>query len=117
MAVASQRFVRRNRKGRVLTVAREHYLRGAHPRTSAQVLATAENHICVCSPADDLPVLDPATASRPRSGRWLVLDTNVVLHQMDVLEHGAISHCIVLQTGSNATHRVPTKQAVNMGGA
>ena len=29
MAVTAQRFVRRNRKGRVLTVAREHYLRGA----------------------------------------------------------------------------------------
>ena len=28
MAVTAQRFVRRNRKGRVLTVAREHYLRG-----------------------------------------------------------------------------------------
>jgi hypothetical protein len=31
MAVCGTRFVRRNRKGRVLTVAREHYLRGACP--------------------------------------------------------------------------------------
>eukprot|EP01045_Picozoa_sp_COSAG04_P056715 COSAG04_NODE_26634_length_292_cov_1.077720_1_plen_55_part_10 len=46
--------------------------------------------------ADDLPVLDPSGASRPPSAQWLVLDTNVVLHQMDVLEHSAISHCIIL---------------------
>jgi exosome complex exonuclease DIS3/RRP44 len=57
--------------------------------------------------ADDLPVLDPATASRPPSGQWLVLDTNVVLHQMDVLEHSAISHCIILQTGSTPPPQQP----------
>ena len=43
MAVTAQRFVRRNRKGRVLTVAREHYLRGAlllPPRPPHSPLAT-----------------------------------------------------------------------------
>lgn len=74
MSVAAKRFVRRNRRGKMMTVAREHYLR------------------------DDLPIIDPETHSRPASGRWLVLDTNVPLHQMDVLEHKAITHCIILQT-------------------
>ena len=52
--------------------------------------------ICV---VDDLPVLDPSTP-KPPSGQWLVVDTNVALHQMDILEHSAISHCIILQTGA-----------------
>ena len=61
MAVTARRFVKRNRRGKVLTVAREHYLR------------------------EDLPVIDPGEHPPPPQGRWLVLDTNVPLHQMDVL--------------------------------
>jgi hypothetical protein len=52
MAVTAQRFVRRNRKGRVLTVAREHYLRGAScdpvasPSRTAHTLMLGAPRLC-----------------------------------------------------------------------
>lgn len=73
------------------------------PSDMAADQSVCDSACCWLCAADDLPVLDPA-APAPPSGRWIVADTNVVLHQMDVLEHAAISHCIVLQTGARVCH-------------
>ena len=77
-------FVKKTRRGAVVKVVREHYLR------------------------DDLPTgsgLDPscpAEAVRLGSGddtlHYVVVDTNVALHQLDFLEHRAIEDVVVCST-------------------
>jgi exosome complex exonuclease DIS3/RRP44 len=75
-------FVKKTKRGKVLKVVREHYLR------------------------DDIhsgSFLDPGCpdASRILSAdvaRYLVLDTNIVLHQIDLLEHPEVQDAIVAST-------------------
>ena len=77
-------FVKKTRKGAVVKVVREHYLR------------------------DDLPTgstLDPSCPpdqARLGSGddtiHYVVIDTNVALHQLDFLEHRAIEDVVVCST-------------------
>ena len=82
----SRAFFRRTRRGRVLKVVREHYLRDDLPWDGGGGSAGRLEH-------------------KPASGRYLVLDTNVVLHQMDLLDHAcdggpcdALCNIIVLET-------------------
>ena len=79
----SRKFVKRTRKGQVVNVVREHYLR------------------------DDLPHPLPGGEPAPPPGRpqlaasaevFAVLDTNVVLHQIDLLERPTLCDVIVTQT-------------------
>ena len=79
----SRKFVKRTRKGQVVNVVREHYLR------------------------DDLPHPLPGGEPAPPPGRpqlaasaevFAVLDTNVVLHQLDVLEAPEVAGAVVLGT-------------------
>ncbi len=78
----SKSFVKKTKRGKVLKVVREHYLR------------------------DDIhsgSFLDPGCpdASRILSAdvaRYLVLDTNIVLHQIDLLEHPDVQDAIVAST-------------------
>ena len=88
------------RRGRVIRKVREHYLRddlgcGTLCHIGLQPLRIEE-----------LPAA-PVTKSGMGDSIYLVLDTNVVLKQMDLLEHtvesnvvgaGPLSRCIILQT-------------------
>ena len=74
-------FVKRTRRGQVKTHVRQHYLRDDLPSGS--------------------PLLDPPDSDTRLSAsatRYLLLDTNVVLHQIDLLERPALCDIIVLQT-------------------
>jgi exosome complex exonuclease DIS3/RRP44 len=79
---ATQRvFVKRTRRGKVRRVVREHYLR---------------DDILSGSPLIDAPHLEPRLSAE--ASRYIVPDANVLLHQMDVLEHSALSDIVLLQT-------------------
>ena len=74
-------FVKRTRRGAVKTHVRQHYLREDLPTGCPQL---------------DAPELEPRLSDEAQ--RYLVLDTNVVLHQIDLLERPALTDVIVLQT-------------------
>ncbi|KAM0919727.1 hypothetical protein ACQ4PT_007905 [Festuca glaucescens] len=76
----SKSFVKKTKQGRVVKVVREHYLRDDIPCGAAS-----------CSSCD-------AAARRLNAdaAAILVIDTNVVLHQIDLLENPAIEDVVVL---------------------
>ncbi|XP_028278895.1 exosome complex exonuclease RRP44 [Parambassis ranga] len=87
----SKTFVKKTRSGGVMKIVREHYLRDdiwcgseactecKHESTVLQKDACIESNLC----------------SYPH---YLVPDTNVVLHQIDILEDPVIRNVIILQT-------------------
>ncbi|KAF9618769.1 hypothetical protein IFM89_002464 [Coptis chinensis] len=80
----SKSFVRKTKQGKVLKVVREHYLRDD---------INCGASICkVCEPAASAA----ARLSSNGSTVLLVIDTNVVLNQIDLLENPAIDNVIVL---------------------
>ncbi|XP_039134558.1 exosome complex exonuclease RRP44 homolog A [Dioscorea cayenensis subsp. rotundata] len=77
----SKSFVKKTKQGRLLKVVREHYLRddiycGALSCTSCDTSA--------------------ARLSPPESASIIIVDTNVVLNQIDLLENPAIDNVVVL---------------------
>ncbi|XP_063068491.1 exosome complex exonuclease RRP44 [Engraulis encrasicolus] len=84
-------FVKKTRKGGILKVVREHYLRD-------DIWCGSE----VCVECKDVhPVLeqDPCMESNLCTyPHYLIPDTNVVLHQIDILEDRLIRNVIILQT-------------------
>ena len=74
-------FVKRTRRGQVKTHVRQQYLRDDLPSGSPHL---------------DAPELEPRLSAS--ATRYLVLDTNVVLHQIDLLERPALCDVIILQT-------------------
>ena len=81
LGVVNRAFVKRTRRGQVKTHVRQTYLRDDLP-TGSPFLDAAE--------------LEPKLSAS--ASRYLVLDTNVVLHQIDLLEKPALCDVIVLQT-------------------
>ncbi|XP_045447025.1 exosome complex exonuclease RRP44 [Melitaea cinxia] len=86
-------FLTKTKRGNVLKIVREHYLRDD--------LLCGSAACNVCPHKDDELVLE----ANPESicglfdySHYLVLDTNVVLHQIDVLEEDALKNVIILQT-------------------
>lgn len=75
----SKSFVKKTRKGHVVKVVREHYLR---------------DDIYSGSPLD--PACPPEACKLSGDApHYLLVDTNVALHQMDLLEHAAVADVIV----------------------
>lgn len=105
---AQKKFLKKTRKGKVMKVLRERYLRSDIP--------------CGYSGCDECldypgyrPVLpvrgytahsDPSWGAHP-AGHWLVVDTNVVLHQIDLLQSlpSSIPLLIPSTTLSETRHR------------
>jgi exosome complex exonuclease DIS3/RRP44 len=96
-------FVKRTRRGAVKTHVRQSYLRDDLPCASpARRLRQPETALMrrwrvsrrTGSPHLDAQELEP----KLQGERYLVLDTNVVLHQIDLLERPALRDVIVLQT-------------------
>ncbi|KAI2668439.1 Exosome complex exonuclease RRP44 [Labeo rohita] len=87
----SKTFVKKTRSGGVLKIVREHYLRD-------DIWCGSE----VCKECkDEAPVLqeDACIESNLCSyPHYLIPDTNVVLHQIDILEDPLIRNVIILQT-------------------
>jgi len=80
-SAANRVFLKRTRRGAVKTHVRQTYLRDDLPTGAPQL---------------DGPDLEPKLSEGAE--RYYVLDTNVVLHQIDLLERPALTDVIVLQT-------------------
>ncbi|XP_069746671.1 exosome complex exonuclease RRP44 [Narcine bancroftii] len=88
----SKSFIKKTRSGGVLKIVREHYLRDdivCGWRLCEECEAQAQASLC------DEPCSSSELYPHPH---FVVPDTNVVLHQIDILEDPAIQNVIVLQT-------------------
>jgi len=90
----SKVFVKKTRRGKVVKVVREHYLRydiwcGSKACTQCES-TNADTEVL-----SDLP---GSVSSLCDFNHYVVLDTNAVLHQMDVLEDPVFQNVILLQT-------------------
>uniref|UniRef100_A0A4W4EGZ9 Exosome complex exonuclease RRP44 n=1 Tax=Electrophorus electricus TaxID=8005 RepID=A0A4W4EGZ9_ELEEL len=87
----SKTFVKKTRSGGVLKIVREHYLRD-------DIWCGSE----VCTECkDDSPVLQRDAFIQSRLctyPHYLIPDTNVVLHQIDILEDPVMRNVVILQT-------------------
>jgi exosome complex exonuclease DIS3/RRP44 len=96
----SQSSMRLTRRGKILKIVNEHYLRddlwcGSSLCKSCQHSPEQQR---LSSTATDVTSADEPT--------YLIVDTNVVLHQMDLLEHKAFDNVVFLQTVLDETrHR------------
>lgn len=89
--LTSKTFVKKTKKGNVLKVVREHYLRD-DIWCGSKLCAKCKHE-------------DPSLSSTPKSSsdlfpspHYVVPDTNVVLHQIDVLKEDVFKNVIILQT-------------------
>ena len=90
--LTSKTFVKKTKKGAIVKVVREHYLRD-------DVWCGVTG--CRLCRHERQPVLErsPAVVSDLcRYPHLLLPDTNVVLHQTDFLEDAAITNAVILQT-------------------
>ncbi|XP_069495530.1 exosome complex exonuclease RRP44 isoform X1 [Ambystoma mexicanum] len=90
----SKTFMKKTRSGGVLKIVREHYLRDD---------IGCGSPICLhCPPPEpDRTVLQPQPPLQSRllpGSHYLLPDTNVLLHQIDILEDPLIQNVIILQT-------------------
>lgn len=81
----SRRFVKKTKKGAVVTVNREHYLR-------TDIACGLRHCQRGCTAPSGAP--QPLLADKPA----LVPDTNICLHNADFLEHASITNVILLST-------------------
>ncbi|KAH6569232.1 hypothetical protein BASA50_002851 [Batrachochytrium salamandrivorans] len=86
----SKSFVRKTKKGSVIKVLKEHYLR--------------DDLYCGIPGCKHCPSIQSLLSATPRSTvsvpkpHYVVPDTNILYHQIDVMEHQAFVDVIVLQT-------------------
>ncbi|XP_074995184.1 exosome complex exonuclease RRP44 isoform X2 [Calonectris borealis] len=94
--LTSRTFVKRTRAGAVVKVVREHYLREDIP------CGAAACRLCPPRPAGPGLGLEAqpsgAASSLCPGPHYLLPDTNLLLHQIDILEDPVIKNVIVLQT-------------------
>ncbi|XP_052815273.1 exosome complex exonuclease RRP44-like [Mya arenaria] len=86
-------FLKKTKKGSILKIVREHYLRDDISCGSAlceKCLHEPKGPSLEESPVNQSTLFD--------KHHYLIPDTNVVLHQIDVLEDSAIQNVIILQT-------------------
>lgn len=91
--LASKTFVKKTKKGAVVKVVREHYLRDD--------VWCGVTGCTLCKQQDKAPVIErcPIVVSDLCQYPHLILpDTNVALHQTDFLEDAVIANVIILQT-------------------
>ncbi|RKP12857.1 hypothetical protein BJ684DRAFT_10893 [Piptocephalis cylindrospora] len=88
----SKAFVHRNKKGNVVKVVKEHYLRDDISCSSKA--CTTCTHLTPPILASDPPTYPNTAFPKPH---YLIPDTNVFLHQMDLLEKPFLTNIIVLQ--------------------
>ncbi|KJE93975.1 mitotic control protein dis3 [Capsaspora owczarzaki ATCC 30864] len=116
MMIRSKSFVKKTRKGNVVKIVREHYLRDdvwcgaagcavcaqSHDASLESSPSNANAFFCATSSKGNskakASTLASASASSALPAHYILPDTNVVLHQMDLLEHPTIKNVIILQT-------------------
>eukprot|EP00003_Mantamonas_plastica_P018920 TRINITY_DN3089_c0_g2_i1.p3 TRINITY_DN3089_c0_g2~~TRINITY_DN3089_c0_g2_i1.p3 ORF type:complete len:102 (+),score=29.02 TRINITY_DN3089_c0_g2_i1:155-460(+) len=86
--LASRSFVKKTRRGGIVRVVREHYMR--------------DDIWCGSMICDVCGIDDPEySAILQKVDEYVVPDTNVILHQMDALSHPCFKNVIILQTVLN----------------
>ncbi|KAJ3051446.1 exosome catalytic subunit dis3 [Rhizophlyctis rosea] len=87
----SRAFVRKTKRGNVIKVVKEHYLRDdiycgipGCPRCASQTTTITQT--------------PPRTTKLVPTPHYVLPDTNVLYHQIDVMEHAAFVNVIILQT-------------------
>ncbi|KAK0045183.1 exosome complex exonuclease RRP44 [Biomphalaria pfeifferi] len=86
-------FIKKTRLGGVMKIVREHYLRDD---ISCGSMACVKN--CQGLEREPLEESPDSDSSLLRKSHYVIPDTNVVLHQIDVLEDPSIKNVIILQT-------------------
>lgn len=88
-------FMKKTRRGNFLKIVREHYLRDDLSCGSQ----ACDSLVCVQGQAKLILDATPKSNSSlvPQS-HYIVPDTNIILHQMDVLEDAIFSNVIIPQT-------------------
>jgi exosome complex exonuclease DIS3/RRP44 len=76
-------FIRKTRKGHVIKIVREHYLRDDIYCGSMMCRKCGQQEFKL---------------TQPESGHYLILDTNVILQQIDLLDNPALKNVIIPQT-------------------
>ena len=107
--LASKTFVKKTKKGAVVKVVREHYLRDD---VWCGVVGCT-----LCNQRDKAPVIErsPVVVSDLCQYPHLILpDTNVALHQTDFLEDAAITNVIILQTVLQEVSEYTKRQSFGM---
>ncbi|XKL62471.1 hypothetical protein PGB90_002304 [Kerria lacca] len=92
--LTSKTFLKKTKRGNILKIVREHYLRddiGCGSRICKKCAIINENAIL-----DDK--LSSSISKAYVNPHYLIVDTNVVLHQIDVLEEDVLINVIILQT-------------------
>ncbi|KAM9365783.1 exosome complex exonuclease RRP44 [Pholidichthys leucotaenia] len=87
----SKSFIKKTRSGGVMKVVREHYLRD-DIWCGSEVCAECKQESTVL---EREPCMESSLCPYPH---YLVPDTNVVLHQIDILEDSVIRNVVILQT-------------------
>eukprot|EP00127_Corallochytrium_limacisporum_P001283 Clim_evm8s49 gene=Clim_evmTU8s49 len=92
----SKQFVKKTRKGNIVSVAREHYLRDDISCGSKACETCKSSRDDMVKPLSE----DPESMKTHSLGfpHYLVLDTNIVLHHIDLLEAGHLRNVIIPQT-------------------
>lgn len=99
IAAASFRFRRKTARGKVMKVLRETYQRDDIPCGCV----ACETCAAWVEPGTPMPVLRAEGIENTwcADKHYVLIDTNIVLHQMDVLESSVFTDVIVLQTVAN----------------
>ncbi|XP_068223544.1 exosome complex exonuclease RRP44-like [Palaemon carinicauda] len=84
-------FYRKTKKGNIIKIVREHYLRD-------DVWCGLDGCGSCEGDARPLDMLTTSDSTLVREPHHLLIDTNVALHQIDVLSHDSITNVIILQT-------------------
>lgn len=89
--IASKTFTMKTKKGSIMKIVREHYLRD-------DISCGSE----LCSQCHESnPILEKQPKSHSdlvKEAHYIIPDTNVILHQMDILEDPVFQNVILLQT-------------------
>ncbi|XP_060878753.1 exosome complex exonuclease RRP44 [Metopolophium dirhodum] len=91
MKVTSKTFIRKTKRGNILKIVREHYLRDD---------IGCGSKICKkCKHNSERPLVKHQSINTDfQDKHYLLVDTNVVLHQIDALEDETLKNVIILQT-------------------
>ena len=107
VAASTFKFHRKTARGKVRAVVRETYQRDDVPCgcIACEACASFVEH------GTPPPILDPHGTQNTytRKKHYVVVDTNVILHQMDVLESPVFTNVIIMQTVANEVrnHSMP----------
>lgn len=89
-------FTKKTRRGNILKIVREHYLRD--DLSCGSEACTKKDCIMQSKEKNSLEIEPKSISSLFNFSHYLIPDTNIILHQMDVLEDPMFTNVIITQT-------------------